>query len=252
MKAASTTNNSRVITILFVLIMIPAGLYLDSLSVSLIFPWGQTLANVVMITTYLVIYKGAPRKLKKIMFYGLFIALAGEALFSLVFGMYEYRLENIPVYVPPGHAIIYACVYYFVREPIVIRNQALIEKSLMAFAIIYGVFWLFYDNDLYGFICLLGLFAIYRYNRASGLFLLVMYTVVAYLEQVGTIYGCWYWPTIAFDSWAWLPSGNPPSAISIFYFAFDVVCIKIYLRLHKNTRFRLKRFQANFNAAASE
>jgi len=235
---------NRTAIIIFVMLMIPTGLYLDSITISSLSPWGQTAANIIMIISYLMIYRTAPRKLQKIMFYGLFIALAGEVLFSLVLGMYEYRLENIPVYVPPGHAIIYACVYYFIREPGVIKYQPAIEKLLLAFAIAYGIFWLVYANDVYGFICLIALLVIYKHYTNSRLFLLSMYAVVAYLEQIGTLYGCWFWPEIAFNSWTWLPSGNPPSAISVFYFTFDIACVKVYLRMHGTTRLRFKSYRA--------
>src|SRR5690242_17883712 len=33
------------------------------------------------------------------------IATAGELFLSLVWGLYIYRLENVPMFVPPGHAM---------------------------------------------------------------------------------------------------------------------------------------------------
>jgi hypothetical protein len=226
------------------------GLYLDSQSLSRIIPHNQLLANIAMIALFIWTYRNATRKLQKMMFYGMFIALGGECLLSLGLGMYEYRLENVPVYVPPGHAVVYASVYYFVRDPWVLKHQVNIERILLAFAIVYGVFWLFVDHDLFGFLCLVGFVLLFRYNKKyfhnakSRLFALSMFTLVAYLEQFGTFYGCWYWPTVAFDSWSWLPSGNPPSAIALFYLAFDRACVKAYLYMHRQTHFRLQGFRA--------
>src|SRR5215213_9828729 len=36
----------------------------------------------------------------------LVIATAGELFLSLVWGLYTYRLENVPFFVPPGHAML--------------------------------------------------------------------------------------------------------------------------------------------------
>ena len=35
------------------------------------------------------------------------IATAGEIFLSLVWGLYQYRLDNIPLFVPPGHVLLF-------------------------------------------------------------------------------------------------------------------------------------------------
>src|SRR4029078_4214018 len=37
----------------------------------------------------------------------LIFATAGEIFLSLVWGLYEYRLRNIPLFVPPGHVLLF-------------------------------------------------------------------------------------------------------------------------------------------------
>jgi hypothetical protein len=37
----------------------------------------------------------------------LVIATAGELVLSLVWGLYDYRLGNLPLFVPPGHVLLY-------------------------------------------------------------------------------------------------------------------------------------------------
>ena len=37
----------------------------------------------------------------------LVIATAGEVVLSLVWGLYDYRLSNLPLFVPPGHVLLY-------------------------------------------------------------------------------------------------------------------------------------------------
>ena len=35
------------------------------------------------------------------------IATVGEVIGSLVWGLYSYRLDNLPAFVPPGHGLVY-------------------------------------------------------------------------------------------------------------------------------------------------
>jgi hypothetical protein len=77
----------------------------------------------------------------------------------------------------------------------------------------------------------------------SRSFFLAMFILVGFLEQIGTRFACWYWFEHAFDKYAWLPSGNPPSGISVFYFAFDVLCLRAYLRRRPKLKARLKRLR---------
>ena len=37
----------------------------------------------------------------------LVIATVGEVVLSLVWGLYDYRLGNLPLFVPPGHVLLY-------------------------------------------------------------------------------------------------------------------------------------------------
>jgi hypothetical protein len=222
----------------FAVLLMPTLLFIDSQWLSQFFNYGQWLANALMMVSFLWIYKQSNTKLKKLMKYGVVISLCGELLFSLVFGMYEYRLENVPIYVPFGHAILYAAIFYWVEDEWVQKNSKKIIQFSTAFAIIYGLSWLYFTNDVYGFVCLIVLLAALYYLSNSKfktplLFPMSMFVLVAYLEQLGTRLECWYWPTIAFDKYEWLPSGNPPSAIGVFYLVFDALCGWLYQRRNK-------------------
>lgn len=60
--------------------------------------------NILMIFGFTVMFWRANPRTKKLMIYAVIIGFGGEYLFSRVLGMYAYRLENIPLYVPLGHA----------------------------------------------------------------------------------------------------------------------------------------------------
>ncbi len=79
-----------------------------------------------------------------------------------------------------------------------------------------------------------------RKRPRERLFYLSMYLTVAYLEIVGTNFLCWEWPSTAFDAFSFLPSANPPSGISFFYFGLDLGCLWLYKKRHKIAWNRMK------------
>jgi len=182
------------------------------------------------------------------MFFGVFIAYAGEATLSLGLGMYTYRLENVPHYVPLGHAIVYAGVYYISKEPWVRKHQQAIIRVLYPTMILYSLAWLVFANDVFGFMCMLIVVLLFKRMPETKLFFLVMFFMVVYLEILGTHYQCWVWPPVWFDVFTWIPSANPPSGIGVVYFAFDAACLLGYklLNIKKWHRFRsIQRAQLN-------
>ena len=220
------------------------GLYLDSQLIS-----EQYITNILVLITFLWIYKQVSKVVKQLMLYGLIVALGGELLFSLVFGMYTYRLENLPLYVPLGHSIIYATVYYFVKEPLIQKYQNQIIKSLYIAIILYSTAWLIFASDVFGFLCMLIILWIFRRRPNTKLFFLIMFFAIVYLELVGTYYGCWYWPEIWFNKVSFVPSANPPSAISVFYFGFDAGCLWFYKKFNPKKWQRFKRIRNSKNAS---
>jgi hypothetical protein len=210
-----------------VLLLVTLICFLDSRALAARFGYGQWLANLLMLATFLIIHRAAPPRLKLIMENGLLVGVLGEVFFSLIVGMYEYRLANVPLYIPPGHSILYAAVYYFVREPWVLRNKGWLAPLMLTVGVGYAAFWLVARNDVYGALCTtFYVYLIWRFPD-SRLFFLTMFLLVAYLEQVGTSFACWSWPASIFGKFDFLPSANPPSGISVFYFGFDVACLEL-------------------------
>jgi hypothetical protein len=235
----------RTSTWLGVVLLIAVIFLLDSKRVAAHVAYGQWAANLMMLTAFWWIHRNAPPRLKRLMEAGLVMGTAGELFFSLVLGMYEYRLENVPIYVPPGHSVVYAAVFYFVREPWVLRNQRWLAKLMLGVGVSYAAFWLAAHNDVYGALCTaVYVYFIWQYKE-SRLFFLAMFLLVGYLELVGTSFGCWYWPAAAFDKFEFMPSGNPPSGISVFYFGFDVGCLWIYGYRYRHISKRYERWLAS-------
>ncbi len=215
------------------------GLFLDSQSQQT-----QWLSNLLVVLSFAWTYSQVSKQVKQLMIYGLIVAVGGEVLFSLVLGMYTYRLENLPLYVPFGHAIVYASIYYLVKEPLVQKYQKNIIQTLYLAMILYSTAWLIWGNDMFGFLCMLVILWIFKRRPQTKLFFLFMFFTIVYLELLGTYYQCWYWPEVWFDQFTWVSSANPPSGISVFYFAFDAGCLWFYKRFNPKKWQRFKRIKA--------
>jgi hypothetical protein len=84
---------------------------------------------------------------------------------------------------------------------------------------------------------------ILRNKPKERLFYLTMYVSVAYLEIIGTNYLCWKWPATAWGFFDFLPSYNPPSGISFFYFLLDLGTLWFYKQRHKIAWSRMKNIR---------
>ena len=79
---------------------------------------------------FLLYFKSKPR-VKELMLYAVLIGIGGEYLFSRALDMYTYRLENVPLYVPIGHAALYARVFKFSSTPIVRKHHKAVEQLFL-------------------------------------------------------------------------------------------------------------------------
>lgn len=229
---------SKTLLILFLFIIV--GLYFDSYFFLGFCTNGQLYASLAMITVFIALFLKATTRSKELMLYALLIGIAGEYLFSLGFEMYTYRLGNVPVYVPPGHAIIYIAGIYFCKESAVKYHYKTVEMILLLFIISYALYFLMFQKDIFGFILTVLIILLLRNQPRERLFFYVMYLIVAVLEITGTYYKCWVWPDTAFDMIPILKSGNPPSGISFFYFGLDLGSLWLYKQRHKIAWKRMK------------
>jgi hypothetical protein len=149
-------------------------------------------------------------------------ATVGEVTGSLVWGVYTYRLHNLPLFIPAAHGIVYLsgiALALLVRERLVVALAA-------AGALAWGIAGLTVlpHRDVAGAIGvpLLCLFLWRSRYRAAyaGVFL-----VVAALELYGTSIGTWRWaselPGLG------IPDGNPPSGVASGYVWFDVMALLV-------------------------
>ena len=227
-------------TLGYLFIYIFLGLMLDTPYAASRFEYTQYLALVALIVGFSIIYFRVGKRVKEQMIYAVIIGFVGEHLFSIGLGMYTYRLGNVPLYIPFGHAVVLVAVVYFCKKSIVRSNKKIIEKIFTAFILIYSFLFLVLANDIFGFLMSLLVLFLLRNKPRERLFYLTMYIAVAFLEIIGTSYGCWFWPETAFDKIPFLKSANPPSGISLFYFLLDLGSLWLYKKRHKIAWARMK------------
>ena len=155
------------------------------------------------------------------------IATVGEVVGSLIWGLYDYRLENLPAFVPPGHGLVYlaglSLATLCARRPWVLLAVASTAAAVWGVA---GVTVL-PAGDVAGAIGCAFLVVVLLWTRRpvyAGVFV-----IVAALELYGTALGTWTWastvPGLGFSQ------GNPPSGVASGYVLFDVLALALAVRL---------------------
>jgi hypothetical protein len=152
------------------------------------------------------------------------VATGFEIFGSLVWGLYRYQFHNLPLYVPPGHGLVYLFGLTAARTPLFLRHGRAVTRITLALAAgwaISGLTWLPLLTgrvDVLGALCL-PIFAwfILRSPRA-GVFAAIFFCT-SLLEIFGTGFGNWRWAATA--PYLLFPSGNPPSVIAGGYCVID-------------------------------
>ena len=160
------------------------------------------------------------------------VATGAEVIGSIVWGVYQYRLENLPAFVPPGHGLVYLCGFGIALS--CRRYERALVRIALGAVIVWGVAGLTVlpRLDLSGLIgctVLAVVLARLRHPVYAGVFL-----AVAALELYGTALGTWTWAAAV--PGLGLAQGNPPSGVASGYVLFDVLALALALPLLKLLR----------------
>ncbi len=152
------------------------------------------------------------------------VATGFEVFGSLVWGVYRYRFHNIPLYVPPGHGLVYLFGLTAAGLPVFQRHGRraayVVLAACMAWALggLTVLPLLTHRLDVQGALCLpVFAYAIMRSPRFA--LFAAIFVATSDLELAGTWFGTWAWVPVA--PWDHVPSGNPPSAIAGGYSVID-------------------------------
>ncbi|HYA09928.1 MAG TPA: hypothetical protein VEG24_10050 [Gaiellaceae bacterium] len=164
-------------------------------------------------------------------------ATVGEVTGSLVWGVYHYRLHNLPLFIPPAHGIVYLSGLALVR---VVKPRLLVGGAAAGAAAwgLAGVTVL-PRLDVAGALGVPLLCVFLWRSRARAAYAGV-FLVVAALELYGTSIGTWRWaatlPGLGIPDGSLrnllglqhgIPDGNPPSGVASGYVWFDVMAMLV-------------------------
>jgi hypothetical protein len=215
--------------IVFIIIITPVALYLDGEAFNSIFPYGQWIVNFCVICSFFWFYRVANKQLQSMMLLMVLISSCGEVIASLIFRFYVYRLDNIPLYVPFGHALVFATSYYIYQQTFLQKHAPGLDRLLFTLTILISVLSFIILQDTLGVICFV-IFCLLRKN--NKLFYSCMFFMVLYLELLGTHMQTWTWYGKLNIHPDWVNCANPPSAIGGLYMILDALVVLCYLQLN--------------------
>jgi len=153
-------------------------------------------------------------------------ATVGELTGSLIWGVYHYRLHNLPLFIPPAHGLVYLSGVALAGIVPARRLVALAAAGASAWGLAgLSVLPRLDLAGAFGVPLLLAFLWRSRFRAAyAGVFV-----VVAALELYGTSIGTWRWATHLPGTG--IADGNPPSGVASGYVWFDVMALLVAPRL---------------------
>jgi hypothetical protein len=154
------------------------------------------------------------------------VATMAEVIGSVIWGIYSYRLGNLPLFVPPGHGLVYLTGLRLSQT----RWPAARPRVFVGLAIAVVTTWallglvVFERRDVAGAVAGAVLVLFLLRGRAPAVYAGVFFAV-AYLEIYGTAVGTWTWaeeiPGLG------VADGNPPSGAACGYVFFDIAALSL-------------------------
>jgi len=194
---------------------IAGGLFVDQW-------WGSHGQVVVSAITWILLaalLRASPAPSRRALVACLVIATAGEIFLSLVWGLYRYRQENIPLFVPPGHVLLFF-LGTRIAERLPERSVAWIAAA--AAPLVGLLAWS--GRDTLGPL-LFGMFLLCLWLSPSRRLYATMFVLSLAMELYGTWMGNWRWNDAV--PWLGLTATNPPVAAGAFYCVLDLLVVSL-------------------------
>jgi hypothetical protein len=143
------------------------------------------------------------------------LATGGELFLKDVWGLYDYRLHNLPLFIPAGHALVYAAASRMARRapqwmPAVVAGGFALYATTAASAGVdtFGVPW---------FLAFVGYLLASHDRRLCA----TLFVVALAIELYGTSLGGWRYYTV--EPWFGLTTTNPPVWIGAVYCTLETL-----------------------------
>jgi hypothetical protein len=191
--------------------------------------WRQRAIGLVTWAVVAALLAGESRALRAQVLLVIVAATGVEYAASVGLGLYTYRLSNVPLFVPPGHGLVYLSAIAMGRSRLFADHRRMIVPATLAVAGSWAVVALLGPrHDVLGAILFVCFVRFCLAGRAPlvycGAFLLT-----SYLELLGTGLGSWTWERHM--AGGLIPLGNPPSVISGAYCLLDLFGLAVAPRL---------------------
>ncbi len=156
------------------------------------------------------------------------IATCVELFCSVVWGLYRYRWGNVPLFVPPGHGLLYLFALRAARTPLMVDHGRVVGRVALACATVWAVGGLTVGPLFLGRVDALGALLwpifVWLMRKPAAVVYAASFFITAELELLGTGFGIWAWAAAA--PVIHLPAGNPPAVIAGGYCVLDAVASK--------------------------
>lgn len=179
---------------------------------------GQIAIGAVVWALFLALIAPLPAAERRLYLACVAIATAGELFLTLGWGLYTYRLGNVPLFVPPGHALMLMLGFTLARRMPQAAARAILGGAgvytLLAAAT--GLDTLAVPLYLMLAVSVLSLPAHMRLFASS-------FVLTLTLELYGTALGNWVWHREV--PWVGLVTTNPPAIAGAFYCTLHALVI---------------------------
>jgi hypothetical protein len=178
-------------------------------------PWAQPVVSLWAWTALLWIVVGAAPRHRLELAACVVLATAGELFLKDAWGLYEYRLGNLPLFIPAGHALVFAAAAQmsaaaprWLPGAVVVGCVATVTVGAVRGYDTFGLVWGL------AFVALVWRSANPRLCATLFLFALV-------IESYGTALGGWRYYTV--EPWFGLTTTNPPVWIGAIYCTLETL-----------------------------
>lgn len=154
------------------------------------------------------------------------IATLGEYALSPGLGLYVYRFDGVPSFVPPGHGLVYLAALNLARSTLAGRWGPLVRWCTVAAGGAWAVWGVTFAarSDRFGFVLYLA-WAAFALRGGAPMIAVGCWILTTWLELVGTGLGNWAWaPVTALPLFT---MGNPPTGIAGGYCVLDVLSLRL-------------------------
>ena len=179
--------------------------------------YGQLVVSAFTWLLFIALWRRCDRPQRPALFACLLFATAGEVFLSLVWGLYEYRLGNIPLFVPPGHVLL-----FFLGTQVAQRMPDGREWWIAGLALPVVLAFAWAGRDTMGPLLYALFFACMLLSPSRKLYA-IMFVLSLAMELYGTWMGNWIWS--AQVPWLGLRADNPPIVAGAFYCVLDLLVV---------------------------